>query len=76
MTYLQIPGQEFLAIPYLEKAITKTSIKYKKRKFKEKNAPHYAYFMLGNAYRHNNDLEKALETYDVFVNSKDFEGTL
>jgi hypothetical protein len=74
MTYLQIPGQEFLAIPYLEKAITKTSLKYKKRKFKEKNAPHYAYFMLGNAYRHNNDLEKALETYDVFVNSKDFEG--
>jgi tetratricopeptide (TPR) repeat protein len=73
-TYLQIPGQEFLAIPYLEKAITKTSIKYKKRKFKEKNAPHHAYFRLGNAYRYNNDLEKALETYDIFVNSKDFEG--
>lgn len=73
-TYLQIPGQEFMAIPYLEKAITKTSIKYKKRKFKEKNAPHHAYFMLGNAYRHNNELEKALEIYDIFVNSKDFEG--
>ena len=73
-TYLQIPGQEFLAIPYLEKAITKTSIKYKKRKFKEKNAPHHAYFRLGNAYRHNNELEKALEIYDIFVNSKDFEG--
>ncbi len=73
-TYLQIPGQEFLAIPYLEKAITKTSIKYKKRKYREKNAPHHAYFMLGNAYRYNNDLEKALETYDIFVNSKDFEG--
>jgi tetratricopeptide (TPR) repeat protein len=73
-TYMQIPGQEFLAIPYLEKAITRTSIKYKKRKFKEKNAPHYAYFWLGNAYRHNNELEKALETYDIFVNSKDFEG--
>jgi len=73
-TYLQIPGQEFLAIPYLEKAITRTSIKYKKRKFKEKNAPHHAYFRLGNAYRHNNELEKALETYDIFVNSKDYEG--
>ncbi len=73
-TYLQIPGQEFLAIPYLKKAITKTSIKYKKRKFKEKNAPHHAYFRLGNAYRHNNELEKALETYDIFVNSKDYEG--
>ena len=28
-TYLQIPGQEFLAIPYLEKAISRTSIKGK-----------------------------------------------
>jgi tetratricopeptide (TPR) repeat protein len=74
MTYLQIPGQEFLSIPYLEKAITRTSIKYKKRKFKEKNAPHHAYFRLGNAYRHNNELEKALEIYEIFVNSKDFEG--
>ncbi len=73
-TYLQIPGQEFLAIPYFEKAITRTSIKYKKRKFKEKNAPHHAYFRLGNAYRYNNDLDKALEIYDIFVNSKDFEG--
>ena len=73
-TYLQIPGQEFLAIPYLEKAVTRTSIKYKKRKFKEKNAPHHAWFMLGNAYRFNNELDKALETYDIFVNSKDYEG--
>ena len=73
-TYLQIPGQEFLAIPYLEKAVTRTSIKYKKRKFKEKNAPHHAWFRLGNAYRYNNELDKALETYDIFVNSKEYEG--
>ncbi len=73
-TYMQIPGQEFMAIPYLEKAITKTSIKYKKRSFKEKNAPHHAYFRLGNAYRINNELEKALDTYQVFVDSKEFEG--
>jgi tetratricopeptide (TPR) repeat protein len=73
-TYLQIPGQEFLAIPYLEKAVTRTSLKYKKRKFKEKNAPHHAWFRLGNAYRYNNELDKALETYDVFVNSKEYEG--
>jgi hypothetical protein len=74
MTYMQIPGQEFKAIPYLEKAITKTSIKYKKRSFKEKNAPHHAYFRLGNAYRINNELDKALDIYEVFVNSKDYEG--
>jgi hypothetical protein len=73
-TYLQIPGQEFLAIPYLEKAVARTSLKYKKRKFKEKNAPHHAWFRLGNAYRYNNELDKALETYDTFVNSKEYEG--
>ncbi|MFC2081179.1 hypothetical protein ACFLR8_03115 [Bacteroidota bacterium] len=73
-TYLEIPGQEYKAIPYLEKAITNTSIKYKKRSFKEKKAPHYAYFSLGNAYRINDETEKALNTYLVFTNSEDFEG--
>ncbi len=73
-TYLNIPGQEYKAIPYLEKAITNTSIKYKKRSFKETNAPHYAYFSLGNAYRINNEIEKALDTYQVFTSSDDFFG--
>ncbi len=73
-TYLNIPGREYMAIPYLEKAITNTSIKYKKRSYKEKKAPHYAYFSLGNAYRINNETEKALEIYQVFTNSDDFEG--
>jgi hypothetical protein len=74
MTYLQIPGEEHLAIPYLEKAIKQTTIKYKKRSFEEENAPHYAYFYLGNAYRINNQLEKALETYQEFMDSENFEG--
>jgi len=73
-TYLNIPGQEYKAIPYLEKAITSTTIKYRKRSFKEKKAPHYAYFSLGNAYRINNETEKALEIYLVFTKSDDFEG--
>ena len=50
-TYLRIPGQEQKAIPYLEKAVKKTSLKYKPRSFEEKNAPHHAMFYLGNAYR-------------------------
>ncbi len=73
-TYLNIPGREYMAIPYLEKAITNTSIKYKRRSFKEKRAPHYSYFSLGNAYRINNETEKALEIYQVFTSSDDFEG--
>ncbi|MBL7111503.1 MAG: PD40 domain-containing protein [Bacteroidales bacterium] len=74
MTYLQIPGQEHFAIPYLEKAVTSTSLKYKKRSFGETRAPHHAYFYLGNAYRFNNELDKALSTYDIFATSEDFEG--
>ncbi|HEC41987.1 MAG TPA: hypothetical protein ENI20_04085 [Bacteroides sp.] len=73
-TYLNIPGQEYKAIPYLEIAITNNSFKYKKRSFKEKKAPHFAYFSLGNAYRINNEIEKALDIYQVFTSSEDFEG--
>jgi hypothetical protein len=73
-TYLNIPGREYMAIPYLEQAITSTTLKYKKKSFKEKQAPHYAYFSLGNAYRINNELEKALNIYRVFTRSEDFEG--
>jgi tetratricopeptide (TPR) repeat protein len=74
MTYLQIPGQEHLAIPYLEKAITQTSLKYKKHSYTETSAPHYSYYYLGNAYRINNELDKALNTYQTFMDSKEFEG--
>jgi tetratricopeptide (TPR) repeat protein len=74
MAYLQIPGQEHLAVPYLEKAITQTTLKYKKHSYDESSAPHYSYYYLGNAYRINNELDKALETYETFMNSKGFEG--
>ena len=73
-TYINIPGQEFRAIPYLEKAILNTSIKYKNRSYKEKRAPHYAYYTLGDAYRMNNELHKALNIYQIFTESDDFEG--
>jgi tetratricopeptide (TPR) repeat protein len=73
-TYLQIPGQQPKAIPYLEKAVTRTTLKYKARSYSEDNAPHYAFFSLGNAYRINNEVEKALDTYQAFKESDDFEG--
>ncbi len=74
MTLLQIPGRESEAIPYLEQAITNTTTRYKERSFNEKQAPHHACFYLGNAYRINNELEKALLTYEEFRNSEEFEG--
>ena len=69
--YLNIPGEESKAIPYLEKAVRSVvdKKKYRKRLFEEKNAPLHAYFYLGNAYRINNQLDKALESYKTFIAS-------
>jgi hypothetical protein len=72
-TYLNIPGQETKAIPYLEKAVMNTTLKYRSKDLNEKKAPHHAWFFLGNAYRINNDLDKALDSYARFKSIKDFE---
>jgi len=74
--YLNIPGSEVLSIPYLEKAVNNTveRKKYKGKDFTETKAPLHAYFYLGNAYRINNQLSKALEVYDIFINSPYYFG--
>jgi tetratricopeptide (TPR) repeat protein len=73
ITYLNIPGEEIKAIPFLEKAVSNTTLKYRSKDLDEKRAPHYAWFYLGNAYRINNDLDKALDSYTRFKSIKDFE---
>jgi len=73
MTYLNIPGQETKAIPFLEKAVMNTTQKYRSKDLDEKKAPHHSWFYLGNAYRINNDLDKALDSYTRFKSIKDFE---
>ena len=73
MSYLNIPGQETKAIPYFEKAVEKTSLKYKPRNFDIIEAPHHTWFYLGNAYRINNDLDEALECYEKFQDIRNFE---
>ncbi|UCH14766.1 MAG: PD40 domain-containing protein [Bacteroidales bacterium] len=69
--YLKIPGKETNAISFFEKATTNitTKNKYKRKSFKETRAPLHAYYYLGNAYRINNQLDKALEAYDIFISS-------
>ncbi|UCH15455.1 MAG: tetratricopeptide repeat protein, partial [Bacteroidales bacterium] len=69
--YLKIQGKETLAIPFFEKALTNITEKnkYKRKSFEEDKAPLHVYFYLGNAYRINNELDKALEAYNTFVNS-------
>ncbi len=73
MSYLNIEGLERLAIPYLEKAVTSTTMKYKERNFDIKKAPHHAWFYLGNAYRIDNRLDEALEAYETFRDIRNFE---
>ncbi len=74
--YLNIPGEESKAIPYLEKAVKSVveKKKYNKKLFEEKNAPLHAYYYLGNAYRINNQLDKALECYKTFIASPLYPG--
>jgi hypothetical protein len=66
--YLNIDGQEHKAIPYLEKAAENTTFSYTRESFYERKAPVDAIFYLGNAYRKNNQLDKAIETYKRFEN--------
>lgn len=75
MSWLNVKGQEYKAIPFLERSVSNTSLKFKKKSFKEKKAPHHAWFYLGNAYRINNQLDKALECYESFQDIKNFEKT-
>jgi tetratricopeptide (TPR) repeat protein len=73
MSFINVKGSEKKAIPYLEHAVKYTDIKAKKRNFREKKAPHHAWFYLGNAYRINNQLDKALDSYQKFQNIKNFD---
>ena len=64
--YLNTPFEKSKAIPYLEKAVQHTDYKANENSYREINAPLEAYFVLGNAYRVNGNLEKAISTYHKF----------
>jgi len=64
--YINIPGIKDKAIPYLEKASTNISPKFKEGSIKETMAPVQTLFYLGNAYQINNKLDKAIEYYREF----------
>jgi hypothetical protein len=67
------------AIPYLEEAVKNINPNYKEGKFTETGAPFDAYYYLANAYRINNQLEKALATYDIFrknLDTKIYDSTI
>jgi hypothetical protein len=64
--YLNIPGEKEISIPYLEAAVKTASYDSKTESFKELKAPLDAFFFLGKAYMINNELEKALATFQTF----------
>jgi tetratricopeptide (TPR) repeat protein len=66
LCYLNIPGEKHKAISYLEEATRNINLKYKEGKFKENGAPYDSYFYLANAYMIDNQIDKALETYNIF----------
>lgn len=75
--YLNIPTDKDKAIKYLEKATKKVSENAKDGSFREQRAPLDAYLFLGNAYRINLQLEKAIDTYNTYLsitnNKKGYE---
>ncbi len=71
--YINTPGEKEKAMSYLEDAVKDIDPKYREGKFKEEGAPYDAYYYLANAYRINNQLDKALETYEIFRKNLDPE---
>ena len=64
--YINIPGEKIKAIKYLEEAVKNINPDYKEGKFTETKAPYDALYYLANAYRINNQLDKAIKTYELF----------
>jgi hypothetical protein len=68
---INMDGRKKEAIKYLEAAVKDINPHYKEGKFKETQAPYDAYYYLANAYRINNQLDKALSTYEIFRKNLD-----
>jgi len=64
--YLHIPHEKAKAIPFLQSASANAEYGAKTTRFNETRAPLDAYFSLGNAFRINNNLDKAILTYAKF----------
>lgn len=71
--YLNLSGQEVKAVPYLESAAKRISLKYKAKNIDEKSAPLHTLFYLGKVYRIDNQLTNALRAYKKFYNNPEFE---
>jgi len=66
---LNIPGNEKQAVTYLSEAAPGVSTTYKDHSHKEPGAPVFTYYMLGRAYHLNNEFEKAIENYQLYIDA-------
>jgi hypothetical protein len=64
--YLNDVYQYQKSLAYLEKAVKGINPSAKTNSYKEKQAPSEAFYYLGNAYRSNNQLKKAIEAFEQF----------
>jgi tetratricopeptide (TPR) repeat protein len=72
--YLNSEDEKVKAIQYLYDASKNVSVKYNTNSFKEFRSPVEVYFLLGSAYRVNNQLDEAIaayEKYKEFLDPKD-----
>lgn len=71
--YLNTSGEKDKSISFLETATQNINPKYREGKFHETGAPYDALYYLANAYQISNELDKAIETYDMFMKEVDPE---
>jgi outer membrane protein OmpA-like peptidoglycan-associated protein len=64
---INIPGRKTESIPYLEKAVGNISTSIKEGKFEEEKSPPDALLLLGNAYRINMEIDRAIEQYNAYA---------
>jgi outer membrane protein OmpA-like peptidoglycan-associated protein/tetratricopeptide (TPR) repeat protein len=64
--YLNIPGQKERSISFFLESIKNLKNNNRDSEFREEKAPMDAYLYLGNAYRVNNMLDKAIEAYNSY----------
>ncbi len=64
--YLNIPGQKEKSISFFLESIKNLKNNNRDSEFREAKAPMDAYLYLGNAYRVNNMLDKAIEAYNTY----------
>ncbi|NOQ27393.1 MAG: hypothetical protein GQ564_18680 [Bacteroidales bacterium] len=64
--YLQTDDQKNLAISFLEEASKDVTIEFNEKSIRETKAPADAFLYLGEAYQINNQINKAIESYNSF----------